>query len=225
MFTVPAGSGSGLLLVARPSASSGTITNAANAYDLPSGLADDPPYSTSADRATVTGSATPGTVDYASVEFSTFPSRSRTNFASCQVVIGLSASLNAVAVSSAASLPSYINYYVTSSLFIDYQINGSTWIQARALNCQVGNKFVGITDLGAASNSSSARGDEETPGTIRNTIYTKEMISFQIPAGSFPSNLNSLKIRFRLGTCTNNSVTSYQSSGSYNVWDIRANIS
>lgn len=225
MFTIPAGSGSSYLLVARPSASSGTITNAGNAYDLPSGLPDDFPYSTSADRSTVTGSATPGTVDYATVEFNTFPSRSRSNFASCQVVIGVSASLNAVAVSSAAVFPSYLNYYVTSSLFIDYQVNGSTWVNAKSFNCLVGNKVIGITDLGAASNSASARGDEEIPGTIRNTVYDKEKVSFQIPAGAFSSNLNNLKIRFRLGTCTNNSVTTYQSSGSYNVWDIRANLS
>lgn len=228
MFTIPVSSGSGLLLVARPSASSGTITNATNAYDLPSGLDDDPPYTTSADRATVTGSATPGAVDYATVEYNTFPSRSRANFALCSLVIGVSASLDAVATSSAAISGGdggYQNYYVTSSLIIEYQVNGSTWVQAKQFNCVVGNKTVGFTDLGTASNVASARGDEETAGTVRTTAYIKEKVAVQIPAGSFSTNLNNLKVRFRLATCTNSTTTSYQSAGSYNIWDIRANIS
>ena len=79
MFTIAA-AGSSSLFVSRPTASSGTITTAANAYDLPSSRPDDPPYTTSADRALVTGSTVAGTPDYATVEYNTFTARSKTNF-------------------------------------------------------------------------------------------------------------------------------------------------
>lgn len=62
------------------------------------------------------------------------------------------------------------------------------------------------------------------PGTVVTTTTTKETISVTIPSSLFPSDLSSLKVRFVLGTCKNSAVTTCQSSGSYQVWDIRANL-
>lgn len=204
MFTVPP-SGSGNILVARPSASSGTITNAANAYDLPSSRPDDPPYSTSADRALVSGSAVAGTPDYVVVEYNTFPSKSKSNFSQCQLSVGVSAVLTSVAVTD-------VGNFVTPGFRVDYQIDGSTWVTMKS--------YI------EANNSSKAGAGPTFPivGSVDVLTVTKETLAVTIPASSFPSNLNSLKVRFRLGTCTNN-VTGSQSNGSYQVWDIRANIS
>jgi len=213
MFTLPCG-GSGSIFVARPSASSGTITNATNAYDLPSSRPDDPPYTTSADRATVTGSAVAGTVDYVTVEYNTFDTRSKTNFSQCQLVVGISKVLSAVAISSAPTSPpgTYTTNYVRAGLSIDYQVDGTNWISLKAY------------DLASNATNTGEPGPLVSPGTVQ-TSTTKETLSVTIPSSSFPSNLNSLKIRFVLGTCKNSTVTTYQSSGSYQVWDIRANIS
>ena len=212
MFTIPCG-GSGLP-TGRPSASTGTITTAANAYDLPSSQPDDPPYTTSADRATVTGSTLAGTPDYDVVEFNTFPTRSKTNFSQCQLVIGLSNTISDVAIISAPTAPpgTYTTDYVTAGLSVEYQIDGTNW--------------VAIKNYGTAQNSVNT--GEDGPfvpaGYVLNRTTTKETLSVAIPSSSFPSNLNSLKVRFVLGTCKNSTTTTYQSSGSYNVWDIRANI-
>jgi len=214
MFTIPA-TGSGSILVARPSASSGTITNATNAYDLPAGLPDDPPYSTSADRATVTGSAVAGTPDYVTVEYNTFPPRSKANFSQCQLAIGLSNILSAVAIDNAATAPpgTYTTNYVRAGLAVEYQIDGTNWVTIKNY------------DTAANSTNTGESGSFVTPGTVSTATTTKETLSVALPSSSFPSNLNSLKVRFVLGTCKNNVVTSYESSGSYQVWDIRANIS
>ena len=214
MFTFPSG-GSGFIQVARPSASSGTVTNAGNAYDLPAGGPDDPPYTTSADRAVVTGSAVAGTPDYVTLEFNTFPSRSKANFSLCQLMIGLSNSLSSVAVSNTPTVPpgTYTTDFVRSGLTVEYQIDGTNWISIKNY------------DQAANSVNTGESGPFYTPGTVVTSVVTKETLSVLIPASSFPSNLNSLKVRFVLGTCKNNVVTSYESSGSYQGWDIRANIS
>jgi len=214
MFTVPP-TGSGLILVARPSASSGTITNATNAYDLPSSRADDPPYSTSADRALVTGSAVAGTPDYVTVEYNTFPSKSKANFSLCTLVVGVSAFLSHTVLLSGTDA-------VISSLDVDYQIDGTNWVNIKRYKTWT----IGKSTYGAASDSSPLPGPYfPAVGAADETTFTKETISAVIPASSFPSNLNSLKVRFRMGTCTNSVTTTYKSSASYSVWDIRANIS
>ena len=214
MFTIAA-AGSSSLFVSRPTASSGTITTAANAYDLPSSRPDDPPYTTSADRALVTGSAVAGTPDYVTVEYNTFTARSKTNFSQCQLVIGLSNSLSSVAVSNTPTVPpgTYTTDFVRSGLTVEYQIDGTNWISIKNY------------DKAANSVNTGESGPFYTPGAVVTSVVTKETLSVLLPASSFPSNLNSLKVRFVLGTCKNNVVTSYQSSGSYQVWDIRANIS
>jgi len=223
MFTFPSG-GSGGILVARPSASTGTITNAGNAYDLPGGLSDDPPYTTSADRATVTGSATAGTVDYDVVEFNTFPSRSKANFSVCNLKVGVSTSLSATCLSLVSGGGNSTNVFVCSDLTIDYQINGSTWVNLKNFQCDYG--FDSGGSMGVAANNSANISDLFIPvGEIVTFATAKATYSVNIPSASFPSNLNSLKVRFRLGTCKNSVVTTYQSSGSYQIWDIRANIS
>ena len=215
MFTIPAAGGSGIILVARPSASSGTITNATNAYDLPSSRADDPPYTTSADRATVTGSFTAGTPDYVTVEYNTFPSKVKTNFSQCDLLIGVSALLTYTALDSSGNA-------VLSSLDVDYQIDGTNWINIKSYDTWVISKVT----YGAASNTSPLPGPYyPVAGSAVNNVFTKETLSVTIPSSSFPSNLSSLKVRFVLGTCKNSTVTTYQSSGSYQIWDIRANIS
>ena len=214
MFTIAA-AGSSSLFVSRPTASSGTITTAANAYDLPSSRPDDPPYTTSADRALVTGSAVAGTPDYATVEYNTFTARSKTNFSQCQLVIGSSSLLNHVAISSYTNPVngSVSTSLVTSSLSIDYQIDGTNWVNI---------KLYGGYGVSANSAFDDAH---RTAGDIVPITTTKETLSVTIPSSSFPSNLSSLKVRFVLGTCKNSTVTTYQSSGSYQIWDIRANIS
>lgn len=220
MFTCPVSGGG--TVVFRPSASSGTITSAGSAYDLPSSRPDDPPYTTSADRATVTGSAVAGTVDYDVVEFNTFGSRSKSNFSQCNLVVGISNTLNAIVLSYGPTGGGHTSIqYITSDLTVDYQINGTDWINIKTYH------VTGNGDLGPASNSVTIVDPDSggTPGDITTTTVTKETINVVIPASSFLSNLSSLKVRFRLGTCKNNVVTTYQSSGSYSVWDIRANIS
>ena len=209
MFTPPC-SGSGLL-VSRPTASSGTIATAANAYDLPSGRPDDPPYTTYADKATITGSLTSGTVDYDVVEFNTFTARSKTTFSECQLSVGVSTNLSAVTVD--------VLGFVTSSLDIDYQIDGTNWTQLKRYTIQYHTY-----DLGVASNYVTAA-NYNSPGYIYSQVGSTETLSVVIPSSSFPSNLSSLKVRFRLGTCTNSTLTTSKSFGSYRVWDIRANIS
>ena len=214
MFTTPA-TGSGLILVARPTASSGTITNPTYAYDLPSSRADDPPYTTSADRATVTGSAVAGTPDYLTVEYNTFNALPKTNFSLCTLVIGISALLTYTALDSSGNA-------VLSSLDVDYQIDGTNWINIKSYDTWVISKVT----YGAASNTSPLPGPYyPVAGSAVDNVFTKETLSVTIPSSSFPSNLSSLKVRFVLGTCKNSSPPNYQSSGSYQVWDIRANIS
>jgi len=214
MFTTPA-TGSGLILVARPTASSGTITNPTYAYDLPSSRADDPPYTTSADRATVTGSAVAGTPDYLTVEYNTFNALPKTNFSLCTLVIGISALVTYTALDSSGNA-------VISNVDVDYQVDGATWVRVK----RYGTWEIGKTTYGGASDSSPLPGPYyPTIGAAVANTYTKETISAVIPAALFSSNLNNLKVRFVLGTCTNSVTPAYQSSGSYNVWDIRANIS
>ena len=221
MFTPPS---TGSVFVSRPSASSGTITNATNAYDLPAGLPDDPPYTTSADVALVTGSTVAGTPDYATVEYNTFPSRSKANFSVCNLKVGVSTSLSATCLSLVSGGGNSTNVFVCSDLTIDYQINGSTWVNLKNFQCDYG--FDSGGSMGVAANSSASISDKFIPvGEIVTFATAKATYSVNIPSASFPSNLNSLKVRFRLGTCKNSVVTTYQSSGSYNVWDIRANIS
>ena len=224
MFTVPSSGSGGIILVARPSASTGTITNPTNAYDLPSGRPDDYPYLTSADRATVTGSATPGTVDYATVEYNTFPSRSKTNFTQCSLNIVTSSYLIATATTLTGSGP-FTTTYVTPSLSIDYQVDGTTWITIKLYDVKVQNGLKTFVSLGEASNSKSVTSfGGDSPGTGESTTYTKDVVSAIIPASSFPSNLNSLKLRFRLVTCTSTVDPTFKSSVTYNIWDIRANL-
>ncbi len=226
MFTIPAAGGSGIILVARPSASSGTITNAANAYDLPSSRPDDPPYITSADRATVTGSLVAGTPDFITVEYNTFPSRLKTQFTRAQLVIGISANLTATVLASSTNFKTgtITTNYVVPDLTIDYQIDGTTWINLA--NIHVFYSLSASIDLGVASNDTAINQTfESVVGSTLSTDSSKRTYSVDIPATSFPANLNTLKVRFKLGTCTNSVNTSYKSSGSYSVWDIRANIS
>ena len=231
MFTVPSSSSGGIILVARPSASTGTITNPTNAYDLPSGRPDDYPYLTSADRATVTGSVTPGIVDYDIVEFNTFPSRSKSNFTNCNLSIVLTAALSSTVLPYPSGGILTYPSFVTSSIDVQYQIDGSTWITLKTIDSQYNvygiDNFYGY-DLGQASNGTSVYTGFNFPldGTITTFINVppKYSISTNISSKLFPSNLNSLKVRFRLGTCTNSSTTSYKSSGSYSIWDIRANL-
>jgi len=214
MFTIAA-AGSSSLFVSRPTASSGTITTAANAYDLPSSRPDDPPYTTSADRALVTGSAVAGTPDYVTVEYNTFTARSKTNFSQCDLLIGVSALLTYTALDSSGNA-------VLSSLDVDYQIDGTNWINIKSYDTWVISKVT----YGAASNTSPLPGPYyPVAGSAVDNVFTKETLSVTIPSSSFPSNLSSLKVRFVLGTCKNSTVTTYQSSGSYQIWDIRANIS
>ena len=226
MFTIPA-TGSGSILVARPSASSGTITSAASAYDLPSSRPDDPPYTTSADVALVTGSTVAGTPDYATVEYNTFTARSKTNFSQCQLSIGISTSLIATSITASTGSGTYTTPFVTSSISVDYQIDGTNWVNIKTYAVDVlASGTPTYVSLGPASNSSNAvTSIFWNAGRPSQTDTTKETLSVTIPSSLFPSNLSSLKVRFVLGTCKNNVVTSYQSSGSYQVWDIRANIS
>lgn len=237
MFTIPS-AGSGIILVARPSASTGTITNATNAYDLPSSRPDDPPYTTKASRATVTGSVVAGTVDYAIAEFNTFPSKSKSNFSICQLTIGYSSLLSASTVSTTFKTNKYLNEFVTSDFYIDYQINGSNWINITKETCFWSDTFVNnngdliqpiyspAIDLGIASNSSIISTDNTVPiPGVSSTASNQKIASVKINASSFSANLTDLKVRFRLGTCTNNGSAAYKSSGSYDIWDIRANIS
>ncbi len=213
MFAMAAAAGCSIF-VSRPTASSGTINNPANGYDLPSSRPDDPPYSTSADRALVTGSTTAGVVEYQTVEYNTFTARSKTNFSQCQLVIGLSNVLNAVAITNYPTVPpgTYTTDYVRAGLSVDYQVDGTNWVTIKAY------------DAAANATNTGESGGLIPPGTVSTATTTKETISVTIPSSSFPSNLSSLKVRFVLGTCKNSTVTTYQSSGSYQVWDIRANI-
>lgn len=221
MFTVPASSSGGIILVARPSASSGTITNAGNAYDLPASKPDDYPFTTSADRALVTGSAVAGTVDYVTVEYNTFPTRSKANFTQCSLNIGMSASLVATCLSVDSGIR-IASTFVSPSLGIEYQVNGTNWVKIDLLTCLAD----GTLSIGTAANETASIITSSTPfGEPLTTNYTKIIRSVTIPASSFTSNLNNLKVRFKLGTCTNSLTPAFTSSGSYNIWDIRANIS
>lgn len=210
MFTMPAAGGSGIILVARPSASTGTITNPANAYDLPSSRDDDYPYTTSADRAEVTGSTAAGTPDFVTVEYNTFPSRSKTTFNECRLSVGVNVNLSAASVN--------VTGFVTSSVDVDYQVDGSNWVRLKRYTV-----IYNSADLGQAANFSWAA-NSGSP-YIYSQVGPIETLSVIIPSSSFPSDLNSLKIRFVLGTCTSNTVPAPKSAGAYHVWDIRANLS
>jgi len=214
MFTCPV-SGSGFLFTGRPSASSGTVSNPGNAYDLPSSRPDDPPYLTRAEVTLTTGSTPSGSPNYATVEFNTFPSWSKTNFATCNLTIGLTVGLREQAVGSTPVRPGeYLTSWVTSDLSIDYQVDGSNWVNIKQ-----------YTTIGSSQNSvtDAETGAQVTNGTTRQYDTTKETFSVAIPSSAFTGNLNNLKVRFRLGTCTN-IATSCGSSGWYDVWGIRANL-
>jgi hypothetical protein len=200
MFTIPAAGSGGIILVARPSASSGTITDPSNAYDLPSSRPDDPPYSTSADKAIITGSSLAGTFDTDTVEYNTFPSRSKTTFSSCDIVIGFDVSITQIVSP----------YSVGASLVIQYQVDGSNWLSL----FNSGKPAIDYIEISGGP-----------PAFTRQVAeLTKTTRSITIPSSNFPSNLNSLKIRFVASTLTE-STGVYSSTVSYKVWDIRANIS
>ena len=93
MFTILAAGGSGIILVARPSASSGTITNAANAYDLPSSRPDDPPIPLPLTGLRSLAQRVAGTPDYDVVEYNTFVQAGQRQFPSPTKIVGFSATV------------------------------------------------------------------------------------------------------------------------------------
>jgi hypothetical protein len=218
MFTCPV-SGSGFLFTGRPSVSSGTINNPTYAYDLPSSRPDDPPYSTYADVSLVGGSSPSGAPSYTTVEYNTFPSWSKTNFATCQLTIGLTVGLREQAVGSTGHgppNPAYFTSWVTSDFSVDYQVDGTNWVTIKL-----------YTTLANAQNSVLDTESTTSPivnGSGRQYDWIKETISIDIPSSAFTANLSNLKVRFRLGTVTN-SVVGGASSGFYGIYDIRANLS
>ena len=211
MFTIPASNG-GILQTARPSAVTGTITNGGNAYDLPGGLADDYPYSTSADRALINGSLVAGAADYASTEFNTFDTRAKASFTDCNLSIVYSSSLGFTLLTDRIT-------FVTPSLDIQYQVDGSTWVTinqdfAPGVLNRVSSLLVPTSVFSVCN----------LAGDIGYSIVTKNVLTVKIPSSSFTSDLNNLKVRFYAGTMTNTTNNAHKSTVSYNVWDIRADI-
>ena len=229
MFTPPVTSGG--IGVWRPTANTGTITVAANAYDLPLGVADDSPYLTAADRGLLSGyDATPGTVNYDVVEFNTFKqglstSLPKTNFSQCQLTIGLTALVESTVLVSGLSVT---NTFVASDFTVDYQVDGTNWVNIVTVNStdSLYNSLGGAgNEKTAVSKSNLAPGTTVSNQDYAPTSVVRSTYSVNIPASSFSTNLNNLKVRFRAGTCTNSTNTAYKSYANYVVWDIRANIS
>ena len=203
--------------VYRPTNSTGTITNPTLGYDT-----DAYPWLTSADRALVTGSAAPGTVDTATVQFDTFASLLKSNFSSCTLQIVYSASLGGDLVSTVPAGGGQTTVtFVQSGLQVQYQINGSTWVNFDLQNGVLSPGYINVDGLGANAVSFTAA----TPDwSLTNTI-TKKQLSATLLSSTFAANLSDLKIRFVLQTCTNSTDNTKKSYGSYNVWDIRAIVS
>lgn len=229
MFTVcPSGSG-GIIQVARPSASSGAITNPTNAYDLPSGRADDPPYSTYATSGTITGSATAGVADFVNLEWNTFPSRSKSNFSTCELVCGLVYTYYATQIVNLVGGGHEITNYVIPSLQVQYQIDGSNWVTIRDFFTPFDDVNIGPAQDNAGGTDTPVIGYSSSLGSgVGSTYYWNDgvqTLSVKIPASSFPANLDTLKVRFVIGTCTSTvGGGSYKSSATVYMYDIRANI-
>lgn len=204
--------------VYRPTNSTGTITNPTLGYDT-----DAYPWLTSADRALVTGSAAPGTVDTATVQFDTFASLLKSNFSSCTLQIVYSASLGGDVVSTVPAGGGQITTtIVQSGLQIQYQINGSTWV-----NLDLQNGVI-IALPPTAQDGFGANAYSFTwasPDYLLSNTQTKKQLTTTILSSAFAANLSDLKIRFVLQTCTNSTDNTKKSYGSYNVWDIRAIVS
>jgi len=230
MFTVCPSSGGGIIQVARPSASSGTIINPTLAYDLPSGRADDPPYSTYADSGSVSGSAVAGTPDFRTLQWDTFPSRAKTNFTNCELKIGLVYSYSAMQTFEATGGGHVISNYVIPSLQVQYQIDGSTWSTLQNIYVPFGETTIGPAADGSGGTDTFVTGYLSVIGSGAGSIYGWNAgittLSKNIAATAFPTNLNSLKVRFILGSCTSVIGSgNYKSSYQLSVYDIRANIS
>lgn len=206
----------------RPTASHGTVTNGTNAYDV-----DAYPWATSADRALVTGSTVPGTADFATLSFDTFPSVAKSGFSNCLLTFAISASLTAPLLASTehggAGSGLWDTSYNTASLQWAYQVDGATWVSSGYIGA--GADFLQAFSVNANASASGvtfithAQADGDASATI-----TKQSYSVLIPSASFSSNLSDLKIEFILGTATNASDTTKKSSGLYSIWDIQARL-
>jgi len=227
MFTFPACSGAGLGTW-RPTASAGTgapFTNPANAYDLPSSLPDDPPYTTYGDSGPITSTSGIGVTQTNDAEFNTFKkglvtSLSKTNFSQCELKIGVSVNQIAVAIACAGSGPYTIDY-VTANLDVQYQVDGATWV---SINQYPAQNSLGNLASPSALATSTGNPSAVTPPRDYVSSVSRDTMSVIIPASSFSSNLNNLKVRFRVSSIKDASGT-YSGTVTYQVWDIRANIS
>lgn len=226
MFTIPSSVGG--LGTWRPTASTGTgapFSNPSNAYDLPSSRDDDPPYTTYGDSGFITSTSSVGVTQNNDAEFNTFKngiatSLPKSNFSQCELKIGVSINTIAVAIGFSGAGP-YTNNYVTGNLAIQYQVDGTNWVTIK--NYPARNAYGELTSPSALATYSGMAYHETIPADVISSV-DRETVNIIIPSSSFSTNLNNLKVRFRVSTIKDAS-GSYSGTVSYKVWDIRANIS
>lgn len=185
----------------RPTASVGTITNAALAYDV-----DAAPWATRAQRAEVAGSAVSGTPDTVSVTYNGFSAIAKTAFVTCNLQIVLDW-FGRTLVSSSGTPPA--GYYLPSNLGVQvlYRADGGTYIPIATYSPTT---YL-ILPPGGTPNESYFGG--------------KVVISQAIPSSAFTANLSNLDIRFDMTTFTYTALPySFVTISSYNVWDIQTNL-
>ncbi len=225
MFTIPVTSGG--LGTWRPTASTGTgfpFTDAPYAYDLPSSRPDDPPYTTYASSGPITSTSGAGVIQYNTAEFNTFKqglatSLPKSNFSQCVVSVGISTNQASIAFGFTGTGPFY-NQYVTANIAVQYQVDGTNWVTIK--NYPGRNAIEDLVSPSALA-VSSAMAYHETIVSDVITSTTRDTISVTIPSSAFSSNLNNLKVRIHVGTVKDAS-GAYASYASYQLWDIRANI-
>jgi len=190
----------------KPTASTGTITSAGNAYDV-----DAYPWATKATRL-LTGSATPGTPDTDIVIFHTFPTLAKANIGT----------LSVTSVIDVQNTPDYLvdasGYIITATLEYEYSMDGgSTWSQ---IYWSV--SYYRVADMVFLCNPPASDISVANLASADGTSGLKLGISKNLDPSLLTTGLQDLQVRFKVQTLTSVRAGNPQSSLSYGVWDIVA---
>lgn len=183
----------------RPTVATGTITNPGNGYDT-----DSAPWSTVASRALVTGSSVSGTPDTVNVVWNGFSAITKAGFTTCNLQIVLD--WTGGSVTSPTGTPP-AGFFPFVGVQVAYRVNGGAYITL-------------------AQYSSTIYSTAPVAGSgAENYSGYKQVVSVAIPSSAFTANLGNLDVQTSLTTFTwNNGAYSFNTFGSYGVWDIQANL-
>lgn len=194
----------------QPSSLTGTFVTgtAANAYDKPSGLWDDYPYTTSCTLAASSSSGTAGTPDSVSGVVSGFPSLAKSDINILTLQLGLTISVHYAQM--------FYNI-VTSAIKIEISYDaGTSWTLW---------KTYGVYKNGTMYSSTAAEYTILSSDTITVDYLSKITLTKNIIPSNLAVGLSSLQLRFTASTIKSATYSSTYSDASVLVWDVRAMVS